>query len=65
VFDHFFQFISIRVILCIVFLTPFRYRVERVGLEDIEGECLICMDSKIEVSLPCAHSFCQTCIGTW
>jgi len=39
-------------------------KVEMVTLDE-NTECLICMDNKIEVSLPCAHSFCTACISTW
>jgi len=28
-------------------------------------ECCICMESKPEVSLPCAHSYCLACIEQW
>lgn len=39
-------------------------RIERAtSLNDLE--CLICMDNQIDVSLPCAHSFCSKCINMW
>ncbi|XP_057317583.1 RING finger protein 141-like [Hydractinia symbiolongicarpus] len=40
-------------------------RVNQVGNSIEQDECLICMDSKVEVSLPCAHSYCAKCISQW
>jgi len=33
------------------------------GVDD--DSCCICMDSKPQVSLPCAHSYCLACIEQW
>jgi len=30
-----------------------------------EEDCCICMERKPEVSLPCTHSYCLTCIERW
>jgi len=38
-------------------------KVEKVATD--ESECLICMDNKVGLTLPCAHSFCSECIKTW
>jgi len=34
-------------------------------LRSSTDECCICMESKPEVSLPCAHSYCLPCIEQW
>jgi len=30
-----------------------------------EEECVICMDRKATVILPCAHAYCEQCIEAW
>jgi len=30
-----------------------------------EEECVICMDRKASVILPCAHAYCEQCIEAW
>eukprot|EP01116_Phalansterium_solitarium_P009928 TRINITY_DN24283_c0_g1_i1.p1 TRINITY_DN24283_c0_g1~~TRINITY_DN24283_c0_g1_i1.p1 ORF type:complete len:232 (-),score=27.40 TRINITY_DN24283_c0_g1_i1:104-799(-) len=30
-----------------------------------EDECIICMERKAEIMLPCTHAFCSTCINAW
>lgn len=32
-----------------------------VSTDDSESECMICMESSIEIVLPCSHSFCLKC----
>jgi hypothetical protein len=31
----------------------------------IVDDCLVCMDNKVEIVLPCLHSFCQQCYDDW
>ena len=40
-------------------------RVDDISPMPNEDECIICMDNRSEVTLPCAHSFCRNCIETW
>jgi hypothetical protein len=37
--------------------------VGEVGNDDFE--CVICMDNKPDIVLPCGHPFCQKCIEMW
>jgi len=30
-----------------------------------ETECIICMEKRAEVVLPCTHKFCQKCLDSW
>lgn len=30
-----------------------------------EEECVICMDRKARIILPCSHSYCEECIEAW
>ena len=30
-----------------------------------EEECVICMDRKASIMLPCAHAYCEQCIEAW
>ena len=32
---------------------------------DMSNTCPICLDSKLEVVMPCMHSFCSQCITDW
>lgn len=32
---------------------------------DLFSVCIICLERKMELSLPCAHSFCSKCIEEW
>lgn len=36
---------------------------EHVGVSDVE--CVICMDRKAEVILPCSHMYCEQCFDEW
>ncbi|XP_044748854.1 RING finger protein 141-like isoform X2 [Coccinella septempunctata] len=31
----------------------------------MSSECTICLERKVELTLPCAHSFCSQCIEEW
>jgi len=33
------------------------------GSLDLDNECIICMDSQVEVVLPCTHAFCNDCLS--
>lgn len=33
------------------------------GSLDLDNECIICMDSQVQVVLPCTHAFCNECLS--
>ena len=39
--------------------------MEEKKMDDVDAECLICMDAMMEVILPCSHGYCQKCINAW
>eukprot|EP00300_Choanocystis_sp_HF-7_P010701 c17097_g1_i1.p2 GENE.c17097_g1_i1~~c17097_g1_i1.p2 ORF type:complete len:123 (+),score=26.17 c17097_g1_i1:302-670(+) len=30
-----------------------------------ETECVVCLDGKVDVVLPCGHAFCHECMAEW
>jgi len=30
-----------------------------------ESECVICMERKAQIVLPCTHAFCEDCLSVW
>ena len=40
-------------------------KVDECVANEPTDECLICFDNMVDISLPCAHSFCSQCIDTW
>jgi len=40
-------------------------QTESKCLEDDDGLCTICFLNTVDVSLPCAHQYCQECIEDW
>ena len=39
-------------------------KIEHFG-EDESGICPICSENTVNLSLPCSHFFCESCIKTW
>lgn len=44
----------------------FCFRImNETAIETDTEECIICMERKPEVTLPCAHAYCLFCIEQW
>lgn len=40
-------------------------QIDSLEHNDGTNECVICFERKPEVTLPCAHSYCNACIEEW